>query len=141
MNAGELHHLARVLRDIAIRATSDPGELPVSPGDLAIIEDISHHRDTPLGDIAKRTGLAQSLVSKTVARMRDAGVVRTKVDTDDRRRVLIAIDPKMRKGLFRTRAARPIEPAIRGQLQHATDAELAAIVTMLDRLLARLAPP
>ena len=68
-----------------------------------------------MGEIAARTRLAQSLVSRTVAKLHDAGVVVTERDPDDGRRVLISIAPDVRTGLFRSRARRPVEPALRSR--------------------------
>lgn len=76
VNAGQLHQLARRLREIALAATADPGEMLVSAGDVAITEDVAHHPGASVGEIAERTALAQSLVSKTVARMRGRPVRR-----------------------------------------------------------------
>ena len=111
MDAGQLHKVARLLREVALDATADPGETPVSAGDVAIAEDITHHEKASVGEIAARTGLAQSLVSRTVAKLHDAGVVVTERDPDDGRRVLTSIAPGTRTGLFRSRARRPVEPA------------------------------
>ncbi len=134
MNAGQLHRVARRLREIAITATAQPGEQPVSAGDLAIVEDVADHDGSSIGEIARRTGLAQSLVSKTVAAMRDAGVLVTAADPADARRVLIGVDPETRAELFRSRAVRPIEPALRDHLPGASDHELAQIAELLDEL-------
>jgi DNA-binding MarR family transcriptional regulator len=138
MNAGQLHHLARLLREVATAATADPGELPVSAGDLAIAEDVAHHEGTSIGQIAQRTGLAQSLVSKTVAAMRDAGVLVTAPDPSDGRRMLVSVDPAARAELFGSRAARPIDAAIRKVQPGASDAEVRRINELLDDLAAQL---
>lgn len=139
MNAGELHRLARALREIATAATADPGEARVSAGHLAIAEDVAHHEETSVGEIARRTGLAQSLVSKTVAQMRDVGVFVTRQDPDDGRRVLIGIHPQTRADVFAARGARPIAAAIRAARPGASDAEIRRIEKLLDELAARLA--
>jgi DNA-binding MarR family transcriptional regulator len=134
VNAGELHRLARVLREIATAATADPGEPPVSAGDLAIAEDIAHHEGAAIGEIAQRTGLAQSLVSKTVAAMREAGVVATAPDPADGRRMLVRIHPVARADLFRVRAARPIDAAILALRPGLTEVEMSRIEALLDEL-------
>lgn len=139
MNAGELHRLARLLREIATAATADSGEKRVSAGHLAIVEDVAHHERTSIGEIAARTGLAQSLVSRVVAEMRDAGVFVATRDRQDRRRRLIAIDPAARSDVFAARAARPVDAAIRAARPLASDADVDRIVKLLDELSARLA--
>jgi DNA-binding MarR family transcriptional regulator len=134
MDAGQLHKVARLLREVALDATADPGETPVSAGDVAIAEDITHHERASVGEIAARTGLAQSLVSRTVAKLHDAGVVVTERDLDDGRRVLISIAPGIRTGLFRSRARRPVEPALRSRYPDFSEAQIARAVTLLTEL-------
>jgi DNA-binding MarR family transcriptional regulator len=133
VNAGELHRLARVLRQAATAATANPGEGAVSAGDLAIVEDVAHHRATSIGEIAQRTGLAQSLVSTTVARLRDGGMVDVETDPADRRRVRISVSASARK-LFAARATRPVDVAIRQAVPGATDAERARVQELLGEL-------
>jgi DNA-binding MarR family transcriptional regulator len=87
-----------------------------------------------VGEIAARTGLAQSLVSRTVAKLQAAGVVVTERDPDDGRRVLISIAPGIRTGLFRSRARRPVEPALRSRYPDSSEAEIARIVALLQEL-------
>lgn len=134
MDAGQLHKLARVLREVALNATADDGEAPVSAGDVAIAEDIIDHARTTVGEIASRTGLAQSLVSRTVAKMEDAGLVVAEPDPDDGRRRLISIATTTRTGLFRSRARRPIEPSLRALYPHASDAQIARVLVLLQEL-------
>jgi DNA-binding MarR family transcriptional regulator len=134
VDAGQLHKVARLLRDVALHATADPGETPVSAGDVAIAEDIAHHDKACVGEIAARTGLAQSLVSRTVAKLHDAGVVVTERDPGDGRRVLISIAPSVRTGLFRSRAWRPVEPALRSRYPDSSETEIARVVALLQEL-------
>jgi DNA-binding MarR family transcriptional regulator len=138
VNAGDLHRLARLLRELALTATADPGERRVSPGHLAIVEDVSHNDETSIGEIARRTGLAQSLVSNVVAQLRDAGVFATRADPADRRRVLVKIREAMRRDVFASRGARPIDAAIRTTLPDASEGDVAQIVRLLDELAERL---
>jgi DNA-binding MarR family transcriptional regulator len=134
VDAGQLHKIARLLREVALDATADPGETPVSAGDVAIAEDIAHHETASVGEIAARTGLAQSLVSRTVAKLHEAGVVVTERDPDDGRRVLISIAPGIRTGLFRARARRRVEPALRSRYPDSSEAEIARVVALLAEL-------
>ena len=95
--------------------------------------------DRPLriGEIAERTGLAQSLVSTTVAKLRDAGMVDVDTDPADRRRARIGVSAAARR-LFAARAERPIGAAIRQALPDATGEELARVEELLDELAAML---
>lgn len=140
MDAGQLHRVARLLREVALDATADPGETPVSAGDVAIAEDIAHHNKVSVGEIAVRTGLAQSLVSRTIAKMHDAGVVVTERDPSDGRRILISIAPDTRTGLFRSRARRPVEPALRSRYPDSSEAQIARVVALLQELADILTP-
>lgn len=134
MDAGQLHRLARTLREIALDATADDGETPISAGDIAIAEDIAHHDRTSVGQIASRTGLAQSLVSRTVAKMDNAGVVLSERDPADGRRRLVSIAPMVRTAVFPSRASRPVEPSVRARYPYASDAEIARVLAMLREL-------
>src|SRR5947209_2570426 len=112
VTAGELFRLARILREVALAAVRDPEEPPAPPGLVAIADDIAHHDGTTIGEIAARTGLAQSLVSKTVARLREAGVVTACVDANDRRRSHITITDTARSQVFAARGARSVTSAL-----------------------------
>lgn len=113
MNAGQLHRLARVLREIAQVATANEGERPVAASTVAIVEDVTDHPQSPITEIAQRTGLAQSLVSRTVDRLQAFGVLTVGRDPADGRRTLVSVDPQTRHLDFAQRAERPIADAIR----------------------------
>ena len=134
MHAGELHRLARALREIAISATANPGEPRVSSGKLAIAEDISDHPGTSVTEVAARTGLAQSFVSRTIVRMSNTGTVLTEADPADGRRSLISINPAFRADEFQSRGQRPITGAIRDAHPDISDEKLAVIMDALDTL-------
>jgi DNA-binding MarR family transcriptional regulator len=134
VNAGELHRLARVLMDIAVAATANPGERPVPASTIAIVVDVRQHPSSSISQIVERTGLAQSLVSGTVARLGDAGVFIVEQDAKDRRRVLVKMDPRRQVEDFTERGARSIAGAIREVVPDATDARVARIDSALDRL-------
>lgn len=133
VNAGDLHQLARLLREVALAATANRGQRGVPVGHLAIVEDVATHHGASVGEIAERTGLAQSLVSRTVASMRDAGVLRTEPDPADARRVRVSVDPKARR-MFRSRGARPVAPALRDLRPDASSKDLRRAETLLDEL-------
>jgi DNA-binding MarR family transcriptional regulator len=113
VNAGQLHRLARVLREIALAATANEGERPVAASTVAIVEDVTGHPQSPITEIARRTGLAQSLVSRTVERLQTLGVLTVGHDPADARRTLVSVDPQTRHLDFAERAERPIGDAIR----------------------------
>lgn len=134
MNAAQLHKLARQLREVALETSSNGDEERVSAGELAIVEDVAHHPKTSVSGIARRTRLAQSLVSRTVSAMRDAGVFRTEPDPADRRKLLVDIDSETRLHLFRDRGARPIEEELLRALPGIEPGELERMVSMLEEV-------
>lgn len=143
MDAGRLHRLSRTLREIATAATAEAGDDRVSAGDLAIIEDLARHDGTTVGEVARRTGLAQSLVSTTVAGLREGGVVTSEPDPGDRRRTLITIEGSVREHVFSERALRPVDvaltSAVRAVQPEAADEEVDARTEAAGRLLDELA--
>ena len=112
VNAGQLHRLPRLLRQVAQLATENAGDRPIAASTLAVVEDVSEHPDASIVDIVGRTGLAQSLVSRTVEQLRQKGVLIVAPDTADGRRTLVRVDPKIRSEEFLQRGARPISAAI-----------------------------
>jgi DNA-binding MarR family transcriptional regulator len=74
---------------------------------------VTDHPRSPITEIAQRTGLAQSLVSRTVDRLQALGVFTVGHDPADGRRTLVSVDPQTRRLDFADRAERPIGDAIR----------------------------
>lgn len=138
MTAGELFRVARLLREVALAAARDPGEPPPPPGLVAIAADIADHDGTSVGEIAARTGLAQSLVSKTVARLRDAGVVDVGKDATDRRRTRVAISGTARSQLFATRGERAVTGALHDRFPGLSVERVAEVDALLDQLATEL---
>jgi DNA-binding MarR family transcriptional regulator len=130
-----------VLREIAEAATANQGERPVAASTVAIVEDVTDHPRSPITRIAQRTGLAQSLVSRTVDRLQGHGVLTVEHDPADGRRTLVSVDPKTRRLDFSERAERPIADAIR-RLTGVNGEQLlrveAALEVLGEELLARV---
>ncbi len=138
MKAVELHRLARVLREMAVTATANPGEQPVAASTLAIVEDVAAHPGTSISQIVDRTGLAQSLVSGTTARLTKAGALVLEQDPNDRRRTLVSMNEKRRAEDFAERGARGIGDAIRRAIPGANDTQIAEIESELGHLAQQL---
>ena len=134
VTVGEVFRLSRVLREIALGAATDPGETPPSAGLVAVTDDIAHHEGTTVGETAARTGLAQSLVSKVVAQLREGGVVEMAVDERDRRRNLIRITDSARTQVFADRGHRSVADALRQRFRERGEAQLAQIEAVLQAL-------
>lgn len=139
MNAARLHRLARVLRELATDLTSETSEGRASATEVTIGMDIFEHDQTTIGEITKRTGVAQSQVSTTVAAMRDHGLLTIEADPMDRRRGRITLDPEAREQLASSRGRRPVGDAVRDYLVRGSgrtdsDAQVQAIEQLLDAL-------
>jgi DNA-binding MarR family transcriptional regulator len=134
MTVRELFWLGRLLREVAISAARGPDEPPAPLGLVAITDDIAQHDGTSVGEIAARTGLAQSLVSKTVARLRDAGVLEVRLDPADRRRTRVAITQAARSQVFAARGARSVTSALHDRFPQLSDDRIVEVETLLDRL-------
>lgn len=77
-------------------ATGNTGEDRVNAGELAVLEDIATYPGSTIGEITRRTGLAQSLVSRITRGMADAGALRIRPDDQDRRKVRVELRPATR---------------------------------------------
>ena len=138
MTAGDLHRLARLLREIAQLATANPGERPPAASTVAVVEDVAEHPRAPIKDIVARTGLVQSLVSRTVDQLQQLGVLIVTRDPADGRRSLVEIDPKIRTEQFAKRGARPISAALRQRLPSLSPQQRHRVQAALDVLATEL---
>src|ERR1700733_2766272 len=74
--------------------TSGSGSGPVMPnGPSLVLRDVFAHPESSIADVTTRTGLPQSYVSESVARLRDQGIVETSADPADGRRTLVRVAP------------------------------------------------
>ncbi|SFQ53134.1 MarR family winged helix-turn-helix transcriptional regulator [Amycolatopsis rubida] len=137
MRAADLHRLARTLREIALTSTGNTGADQVNAGELAVVEDVSRNPGATISDVTRRTGLAQSLVSRITHRMADAGIMRLRPDERDRRKSRLEIEPSART-LFRARADGSIASALAAfapKLSAAQRKELTRHLAEAERLL------
>lgn len=134
MNVAELHRLVRVLREIAASTSVCSGDQQMSAGMVTIVQDVTAHSGSAIGDIADRTGLAQSFVSKTVVRLCDRGVFEVSQDPRDGRRTLVSVRPGSvaRKQVPDT--SMPIEVGVRAVFPDLTDAQMNRIMLGLSVL-------
>jgi len=89
MNASELFLLGRKLMKLGEGAIPDSGQPGVNTTVRLVIADVTEHPGSSVSEITERTGFPQSLVSLSVARLRDFGAVVTAPDPADRRRTLV----------------------------------------------------
>lgn len=130
----EVFRLSRVLREVALEAAKDSGEAHPSAGLVAVTEDIAHHEGTTVGEVAVRTGLAQSLVSKVVSQLCGGGVVEMTVDEKDRRRSLIWVTDSARVQVLAGRGGRSIAEGLRRRFPERSEAQVTGIEAALERL-------
>ncbi len=140
MNAGQLHRLARHLREVATRATVRVGEAAPSPGLIAVVEDIARHPGSSVGEIVARVKLAQSFVSKIVAELREGGVLSATPDPGDGRRVRIDLAPGVREEVLLPRAGAPLADTLAALHPGLTPEQIARAGDLLDELTALLNP-
>lgn len=104
-----------------------------------VLIDIAYHPGSSISEITERTGFPQSLVSMSVAKLRELGIVHTEPDPADRRRTLVRPTPRMGERA-RERGSSPIEAAIANQLGPEHEDQLGEVLTALDVLAGVLTP-
>jgi DNA-binding MarR family transcriptional regulator len=139
MSAGELIILGRQLTRIGTEAMRGHADADLPPGQGMVAADVFAHPATSVGEIADRTGLRQSYVSESVARLRRQGVVETSVDPSDGRRTLVRLAAGHPATVARA-AAEPVKDALARALGDADPATLAGVIDTLARLADRLQP-
>src|SRR5882757_5195408 len=91
MDGVRLHRLGKRLIDLARQVTTDAGDTVLTPGEVAVLEDVLKHPGSVVTEIQARTGFAQSHVSTSVSRLRDQGLIVGVPDPDDRRRTRLTL--------------------------------------------------
>lgn len=134
VNVIGLNRLARQLRDIALTASQGGAQLPISMGQLAVVEAVARHPDSTVSMISKSTGLAQSWVSKIVREMSEQGVFRYSKDPHDRRQTLVRLDPEIAHQTFEDHGRLPIDDAIVGVVPHLDAVGVRRVVELLVEL-------
>src|SRR5580658_2526775 len=141
MNTGELFILSRRLMKVA------EDHLPMGPKGLSntstrlILIDVAGNSGTSISQIVVRTGFPQSLVSSTVARLKEIGVVDSQPDPADRRRTLVTVT-RMAGDRARNNpaAAAPVERTLADAMLGASPQEVAEVVAALKLLARHLIP-
>jgi DNA-binding MarR family transcriptional regulator len=137
MNGLELfllgHKLIRIGQDAIPR--SGFHALPASA--RTILVDVFEHSGSSIGEITDRTGFPQSLVSATVAKFRDTGVMVTEPDPTDRRRTLVRPAPGMREQGQRQADAATVDDVL-ARAMGVQPEEVTQIIATLESLANRL---
>jgi DNA-binding transcriptional ArsR family regulator len=140
VNALDLIVLGRQLSRIGeevMRGSRTPG-MPTGPS--LVLRDVFAHPDSSISDVTARTGLPQSYVSESVARLRNQGIVETSADPSDGRRTLVRVAP----GHPRTVVAKGsvcVDAALADALgEPAGGAAIVQVIGTLSDIAARLTP-
>jgi DNA-binding MarR family transcriptional regulator len=111
MDALQLIRLGRRLTRIGEEALRG-GKAPALPnGPSLVLSDVFAHADSSISEIAERTSLPQSYVSESVAKLRDQGMIETRVDSADRRRTLVRVSAEHTRTVAR-KASTPVDAAL-----------------------------
>ncbi|MFT2712850.1 MarR family winged helix-turn-helix transcriptional regulator [Clavibacter sp. Sh2126] len=135
-----LSRLARILREVALDASQGGRDLPVTGGELALIEAVARQPDSTIRRLCETTGLAQSWVSTLARQLADKGVLRLEADPADGRRTLVRLAPETARRALHEEGRRPIGDALTRALPHLDAADAAELERLLTRAHALIAP-
>jgi DNA-binding MarR family transcriptional regulator len=135
-----LSRLARILREIALDASQDGRALPVTGGELTLIEAVARQPGSTIRELCQATGLTQSWVSTLARQLAGKGVVRLEADPADRRRTRVRLEPETARRALHEEGRRPIGDALTRALPHLDVADAAELERLLARAHALAAP-
>ena len=132
MEMTDLYQLGRRLAEIAL---SDMGanELGITPAQFLVLQDLFLNGRSAVGDIAKRTGLAQSRVSTSVRDFATRGWATTTVDPEDGRKTLVELTDDVHKDGMQRRASRA-DDSLGSALARTETKERDRLIASLERL-------
>lgn len=111
MDGGQLHRLGKRLIELSSQVTGEAGDLALTPGEAAVLEDVVKHPASSISEIHQRTGFVQSHVSASVSRLKARGLVQAATDPSDGRRTRVRVAEGALQAITR-RAARSIDQVI-----------------------------
>lgn len=76
-----MHRLGRRLVELSVEATGGSGDITLTVGETAVLEDAVEHPGSSVSKIHERTGFAQSHVSESVVRLKKRGLLATAGDS------------------------------------------------------------
>jgi DNA-binding MarR family transcriptional regulator len=136
VNPMSLYLLGRKLMHIA------EGALPKGRTVMSsrlIFVDVAYHQNSSISEITERTGFPQSLVSTSVAKLRELGLLESGPDPLDRRLTLVRTTPVMTEVRERV-GSLEIDDLIAVELGTGDAKELAQVMAAIE-LLSRLLTP
>src|SRR5580693_4230042 len=131
--------LTKIGEGVLRGTTASPAPfLPAGPS--LVLRDVFAHPDSSISDITARTGLPQSYVSESVARLRDQGIVETSADPSDGRRTLVRVAPDHPRTVA-AKGSVSVDAALAVAFGEPADgAAIAQIIGTLSDIAARLRP-
>jgi DNA-binding MarR family transcriptional regulator len=127
--------LARI-GETVMRGQAQPAQ-PTIAG--MVLADVFAHPGSSISEITARTGMPQSHVSETVARLREQGTVESFPDPADRRRTLVRVSAQHPANVMRA-ALVAADDALAAALGDIGPDEAADIIKTLEALADRLRP-
>lgn len=106
-----MHRLGKRLIALSSQVTGEAGDLSLTPGEAAVLEDVIKHPAGSISEIHQRTGFVQSHVSASVSRLKARGLVKAEPDPSDGRRTRVRVADGAMQAITR-RAARSIDEVI-----------------------------
>jgi DNA-binding transcriptional ArsR family regulator len=137
VNALDLIMLGRQLTKIGEEVMRGSAASSMPTGPSLVLRDVFAHPDSSITDVTARTGLPQSYVSESVARLRDQGIVETSADPADGRRTLVRITAQHPRTVA-AKGSVSVDGALAAALGDAAGA--GRVIGMLSELAERLRP-
>jgi DNA-binding MarR family transcriptional regulator len=137
MNGLGLFLLGRQLMQIANRALPS-GQATTSV--RLVLADITYHPESSISEITDRTGFPQSLVSTSVAKLQDIGVIEKESDPSDRRRTIVRTTAALEGFADRASRSSSIDRVLADALRPGEKDQLPSALNALN-VLARLLIP
>jgi DNA-binding MarR family transcriptional regulator len=120
---------------------AEPADAPFMPtGPSLVLRDVFANPGSSITDITTRTGLPQSYVSESVARLRGQRILQTSADPADGRRTLVRVSDQHPRTVA-AKGSVPVDAALAAALSEPPGgAAMTQIIGTLSALAARLAP-
>src|SRR6516164_3694238 len=132
MEMSDLYQLGRRLTELAYQGMGG-SELDLTPSEFLVLRDLFMNGQSSITDTVTRTGVAQSKVSMSVAKLRDRGWVNTSPDPLDGRKTLVGVTKAVKLEGDRRRA-RNAQDALTLVLADAEPTERKQLASALERL-------
>jgi len=137
MDALALILLGRRLMKLGEDALRGPRGTALPAGPALVLRDVFANPDSSIAQITARTGLPQSYVSESVARLRDQGLVETAADPSDGRRTLVRVSAAHPRRVVRE-GALPVDGILTKALGGAEAKSVRKIIRSLEAAAERL---